>query len=413
MLARAWPRDLVWLLLLASLAAALAPFLRVDWAGLFGAPAGGHEAFRQGRAYDELLSGVTRKMASFYLPMALGWLLCLRCGAIDLSVWVVSSLSGVVAARCILAQAPPWEGMALGVLVGAAVGALNGLLTAVARIPSIIATFLTGLAILFAMQWVQPDRQVVVPDRTFDQWHLPVPTAPGLAAPGAQVGSPTEVPSAEEESQPLFVTQMLLALAAYSLVMIVLLTMDWFRPKAWGPGSRRKLWFSMVASGALAAVGGGLWLLDHGKAPVSTRLVDDFTVPVAALLAGGTFLGGRGRTLLAAVFLPGALLLTNLWREDVWLFQWHAYPLQVALLVCLVLLVQAAGSDFTAGKRAYRAGPLASAVLAAAGIVLLAVGAAIRPDTGRWIQSAGLAIWALAAGVLLVCRLRDRRNHAG
>jgi ribose/xylose/arabinose/galactoside ABC-type transport system permease subunit len=403
---------LVWLLLLVALAAALEPFLRIDWPGLFGAPANSHDPFRQGRAYDELLSGITRKMASFYLPMALGWLLCLRCGAIDLSVWVVSSLSGVVAARCILAQAPPWEGMALGVLAGAAVGALNGLLTAFARIPSLIATFLTGMALLFAMQYTQPARQVVVPDRTFDRWHLPVPTvAAGLSSPSTQGGSPTEVPPAEEESQPLFVTQMLLALAAYSLVMIVLLAMDWFRPRAWGPGSRRKLWLSMVASGALAAVGGGLWLLDHGKAPVSTRLVDDFTVPVAALLAGGAFLAGRGRTLLAAVFLPGALLLTNLWRQEVWLFQWHAYPLQVALLGCLVLLVHAAGSDFTAGTRAYRAGPLASGLLAVAGIVLLAEGAAVRPGTGRWIQAAGLAIWALAAGVLLVSRVRRRKNQ--
>ena len=405
-LARAWPRDLLWFLLLAARAAVLLPLLHASWPDLFGAE---QDDLRRSRAWADLLVGATQQMASIYLLMALGFLLCLRCGAIDASVWVVSSLGGVLAAHAITVHhLPPWLAMALGVLGGAIVGTINGLLTAVARLPSIVATLLTALMILLALQLTQNQRQIRVPDETFDRWHLPAPARASEGVRGPDGPSPGGAPLTAPDSQPLYVTRMLLVLGAYSLVLLALMAGDWRRPRSWGPGSRKTLWASMIASGALSAGGGVLWILDRGVAPVATRLVDNLTVPVAAVLAGGAFLAGRGRTLLAAVFLPAALLLTNTWEGKVDLRQLAGYRLQTLLLGCMLLLVHLAGNDFTAGRRARTLGPLLSCLLAVCAIVLVAAGAGASSRVDRWVQLGGLIVWLLAAALLLVTRMMDK-----
>ncbi len=413
-LAKAWPRDLLWLLLLASLAAALVPYLNVDWQGLLASGDSVAEQIRRGRAYQQFLSGVTRRMAAVDLPMALGFLLCLRCGAVDLSLWSVSSLAGVIAARGILGHLGPAESIALGVLAGAGIGAVNGVLTAVLRVPSLIATFGTGLLVLFLLQGLQPGRQVVVPEQTFSSWHLSVEVAfepregpAGAAAPASRPEEATAaVPVVETESQPRYVTRMLLALGAYSTTMLVLMGADWLRPRSWGPGARKRVWAALTASGALAGVGGVLWLIEHDAAVVASRPVDDFTIPVAVVLSGATFLGGRGRTLLSAVFLPGSLLLVSLWKQEVWPLQRMGLSLHLVLLGFMALLVHVAGSDFTTGPRERRPWALVSCLLAVAGIVLVAAGAGTNLITGRWIQILGLCVWMLAAIFLLICRAR-------
>jgi ribose/xylose/arabinose/galactoside ABC-type transport system permease subunit len=461
-LARAWPRDLLWLVLLAAMAMTLVPQLHLDWAGLLGP--GRDEAARQGKGYGEQLAEITRRMASIYLPMAMGFLLCLRCGAIDVSIWVVSSLGGIVAACCIRAGVPPWAAMSLGVLAGAAAGTISGLLTVIARVPNILAALLTaaavagncllaqlplwaaaglgalvgaafvavnrkliaplsipsalvtfwmGTAILLVVHWTQPAREIRVPEQAFNNWHLPA--VPVREAPSNGQAAP-EAPAYEPESQPLSVTRTLLALGAYSLVMIFLMVADWFRPRSWGPGSRKRIGAALAVSGALAAAGGVISLLDAGKAEVSTRLVDDFTIPVAALLAGAAFLGGRGRTLLSAVFLPVAILLTDIWSRNVLLYQWQGYSLQIVLLGFMILLVQLAGADFTTGRSpaVARLGggrgvmALSSCLLAIAGIVLVGVGAGMSLRGEQWFFRAGLLVWVAGAVFLLVSRARNR-----
>ena len=56
-------------------------------------------------AKGNLLSMVAAHMPSSLLLAALGFLLALRCGALDLSVWAAAGLGGVVAAALILSGA--------------------------------------------------------------------------------------------------------------------------------------------------------------------------------------------------------------------------------------------------------------------------------------------------------------------
>ena len=234
----------------------------------------------------------------------------------------------------------------------------------------------------------------------------------GTTGPASQPEGPIAAAVVETESQPRYVTRMLLALGAYSVAMLFLMGADWLRPRSWGPGARKRIWAALAASGALAGVGGVLWLLEHDAAVIASRPVDDFTIPVAVVLAGATFLGGRGRTLLSAVFLPGALLLVSLWKQEVWPLQRVGLSLHLVLLGFMALLVHVAGSDFTTGPQERRPWALVSCLLAVAGIVLVAAGAGTNLLVGRWIQTLGLCVWMLAAIFLLICRARVRSEPA-
>lgn len=76
-------------------------------------------------------------------------------GDFDLSVGALASLVGVVTASLLVGGTPVVAAIAVGLGVGAAAGALNGLLVAVVRLSAFIATLatmtsFTGLALLFS-----------------------------------------------------------------------------------------------------------------------------------------------------------------------------------------------------------------------------------------------------------------------
>lgn len=95
--------------------------------------------------------------------MALGVMLCMITGGIDLSVVGVANLSSITAGLLLKAMAGadgvlPWYGIpavfVLGIIIGAACGAFNGLLVSRVHIPPILATLgsfelFKGLAIIF------------------------------------------------------------------------------------------------------------------------------------------------------------------------------------------------------------------------------------------------------------------------
>jgi ribose transport system permease protein len=89
--------------------------------------------------------------ASAVSLLAIGQTLVILTGGIDLSVGSTVGLAGVVAARVIHGSSGAggtWTGLIVGVLAGGAVGALNGALISVARIPPFIATLGTLTAAL-------------------------------------------------------------------------------------------------------------------------------------------------------------------------------------------------------------------------------------------------------------------------
>ena len=88
------------------------------------------------------------------LIVAIGMTLVILTGEIDISVGSIFAISGVVAG--VLAKAGlPLTMVALGaVLAGAGLGAINGALIAYARIPSIVVTLATMVALRDGLRWV-------------------------------------------------------------------------------------------------------------------------------------------------------------------------------------------------------------------------------------------------------------------
>ena len=436
MLARSWPRDLLCMALLVGLAFALIPALHIDWSAAFGGGAGTtDDRLARTDAIGEAFRRLIGPMVCAYMIMGLGFLLCLRCGALDLSMWVVSGLGGVVMAAMILAGRSPLEGMIAGVLAGAAVGAVNGLLVAWARLPSVAVTLVVALAAMWGMQAKYPQRQIVLPevihrldangklrlDRggnpitvpVFDSWHIVHKVemvSPDNSLSASHRAQPEVV--REEIGRPLYVTRMLIVACVYSAVMLAILFIQRSMPGRPRPGSRWALFGALCMSGALSATAGALLLLDLNAATVPTRPVDNLLPLTAAILAGGAFLAGRGRTLLAGVLLPGAMLLCTTWDLNVVLLQWKGYDLHLVLLVCMVLLVHQAGRDFWIGPKAGNLPALISGFAAIAATVAVGASACAQNLHGRVaLQIAGLAIWFLAAAVLALSRLRARRSR--
>ena len=371
-------RDLVGMGLLAAVAVVLFPAWGAD--------------------SDRYLTDVAGQMASIYLLLALGFLLALRCGAIDLSVWVVSALAGLVSAWLINRGVSAAWSLAAGAGAGLVVGAVNGALTVWARVPSVLATLLTAAAAMWALQSAFPGRAVTIPDRTFVRWHVvwPFDRREGRNSPSADRNGPAEPPG-----MPLLMTRMVLVAGTYAAAMLALLAAC--RRDRWD--RRRSLFAALCASGALAGAGGAFWLIDQGQTPVPTRLVDDLRVPAAAVLAGGAMLTGKGRALLAGACLPAALLLATIWRVQVWNLSYQGYALQMLVLIGMTLLVQFAGSSATFARRR-RAWAVAGAVLAAAGLLVVAQSAGASSwRTREVLRMTGSAISVAGAGVFLVWRL--------
>lgn len=81
---------------------------------------------------------------SYRMLLALGMMFIIASGAIDLSVGSILALSAIITASALVSGAPVWVGVSAGLLSGAALGALNGLLIHVTRINALIITLATA-----------------------------------------------------------------------------------------------------------------------------------------------------------------------------------------------------------------------------------------------------------------------------
>lgn len=78
--------------------------------------------------------------AAWFGTMAFGMVFLLSMGEIDLSVGAIFGLSIVVAARMMEGGVPPWIAAALTLLIGAALGAINGIISNLLQISTLIVT---------------------------------------------------------------------------------------------------------------------------------------------------------------------------------------------------------------------------------------------------------------------------------
>ena len=88
------------------------------------------------------------------LVAALGATLVVLAGQIDISVGSVFAICGVMAGVLAKAGLPVGAAVLGACLIGAALGALNGALVAYARIPSIVVTLATMVALRDGLRWV-------------------------------------------------------------------------------------------------------------------------------------------------------------------------------------------------------------------------------------------------------------------
>lgn len=245
---------------------------------------------------------IVGQLTSATMLAALGFLLAMRQGALDLSIWAVMGISGMAAAGLINAGAPAWLGVAGGAALGVAIGGLNALFVAGLRLPSMVITPLMGLGIVLLAGPLTSVREILLRPDAFDTWVRVVHVMfGGRAAPAA----------------PLLTARMFLVAAAWVAVLSVLVGRYHFTfaSNDWRQARRPALALALLVSGGLAGLAGSVWLLDQGYAPVPRRPIDGLAIPTVAILAGGVLLVGRERTILACICLPVAALLVSLWRQ--------------------------------------------------------------------------------------------------
>ena len=355
-----WSRDLMSVALLLILAAALIPAWDI--------------------AADNFLPAVAGHMASFLLLPALGFLLALRCGAIDLSVWVVSCAAGVVAASLLSSGRSVPVAFAAGIATGLGIGLLHAVLVALLRAPSVVVTVATGMATIWVVARLVPARSIAVPESAFGGW----------------MGW---------HNTPMLAARVLAVSLVYLLALVGMLAVDY----ADWRGRRLPRWLGLFvalsASGALSAFGGVVWLFESGHAPVPTRLIDDLRVPAAAVLAGGLFLGRRGRELLAGMNLPAALLICTMWRQEAWVLPAGGSGLapQMLVLACLAIGAHLAFARYLDARGRRGGWPAVAVVLTVSGIA--AVAGAANFHARIWhaaFHAGGVCLWlaGVAAAVL-------------
>jgi ribose/xylose/arabinose/galactoside ABC-type transport system permease subunit len=360
-----------------------------------------------------LVAEVVDRLTSCYLLPTLAFCLVLRRRRIDLSVWAIFALGGVTMAWLInRGVAAPWA-MLVGVLLGATLGLLAGVAIVRLRAASLVATALTGLLAMGICAALGSGRAVPVAESTFHAWYLEVEVSveAGVSdTPSSSHQATPRAPIREHRPAPPAVTRMLIAASGYALAMLALVVVR-IRQRHHGSAPEdapHAVLATLAASGALAALGGAAWLVEHNSAPVATRLVGDLQVPAAALLAGALLLVGPGRTLLMGLCLPAALLAASVWRQELTypavLRSW-GYEAPSAMLALMVLSVHVGMLWWRGMAGRGRWLTVAFWALALGGLLVTALQTVWASYALRHIlHTIGVPAWLLGAGGLLVCR---------
>jgi ribose transport system permease protein len=244
--------------------------------------------------------------AAPFLLMAVGETFVILTAGIDLSVGFVLVLCGVVAGEFYLSNGGPdasvgiiWAGAILGLLTGAAFGALQGFAVAKLKIPPLIAT-LMGLGVAEGLSYLITGGSDVraVPNTLVSsigtgyfagvQWVIIisflVTLVFGLILAYTRFGRYTYAIGSNPEA----------ALRAG-------VNVDWHLIKVY------------ALSGLMAGIAGIVNLAYFGTTTISAHPLDNLTVITAVVIGGASLFGGRGSMLgtFIGVFIP-VLLLSGL-----------------------------------------------------------------------------------------------------
>lgn len=127
--------------------------------------------------------------ASISAITGLGMTLIIAMRALDLSVGSIMGFSAIVSAQLLAAGLPLWLVIALGLVIGAALGLGNGLLIILLRLPSFVATLATLSMILGGELLITHGETVTIHSAVFSRLvigniggHLPIAALIALAA---------------------------------------------------------------------------------------------------------------------------------------------------------------------------------------------------------------------------------------
>jgi ribose transport system permease protein len=244
-----------------------------------------------GFSFQLLFASLT--LAVFLALAGLGQMVVLASGdgSFDLSLPYTITLAGYISAGAISAPAP--ERILIAVVVGMAVGAANGVLTAVLKFPGIIASLAVGYVLFTVILFVEANPATSVSGGLYRFIRL--------QADGASAVLVIEVAIA-------LVVAALLARTVYGRFLHA---MGQSRPAAAlaGVPVRRMIVTNFVVCGVLAGCVGVLLTAYDGGA--FANMGDTYLLgSVAAVVVGGTPVGG-GKTSVAGT-LAGALIMTLL-----------------------------------------------------------------------------------------------------
>lgn len=216
--------------------------------------------------------------------MVLGMTFVIVCGQIDLSVASILGLSACIAAKVGTTQ-PPMAAVSVGVLTGALLGLVNGVLVAYAKLPSFLVTLGTLALYRGIAQAMAGSSSIVFPDAItgFDQLYLPYPVPMALVLVLVFAIGLGAVLHRSVLGRWVYATGSNEQAAVYSAI----------------PVPRVKL-FVFVLSGFLAGIGGLLMNSRLGVARFDHARGFELDVITATVLGGTSIYGGKG-SILGAV----------------------------------------------------------------------------------------------------------------
>ena len=248
--------------------------------------------FASSGSIQQLLVG-----ASLIALLGVGETMVIVTRNIDLSVGSTLGLCAFVVGDLFRSQhIPVWSGFVIAIALGAVVGAVNGAITTLVRVPSLVVT-LAMLYIIRGLDSKLVNGKIVVPSQ--------VPHAFVEVGYQTVLGIPW------------------LAIIVAVVVIVVGYAMRTFRPARElyaigsnpdaaalaGIPSAKRVFFAFVTSGALAGLGGALFLALFAQVDNSAGLGYELNVVAAAVVGGVAIFGGSGTVVGAAL---GALLLNTI-----------------------------------------------------------------------------------------------------
>jgi rhamnose transport system permease protein len=244
------------------------------------------------QSLQQLLSG-----AALIALLSVGETLVIVTRNVDLSVGSTLGLAAYVVGDLFKHQhIPVWSGFVIAVLLGAVIGAVNGLITTVMRVPSLVVT----LAMLYVIRGIDG---VIVNGHTIDPSAIPH----GFTEVGYRtvLGVPWLA----------IIVAVVVAVAGYAM-RSYRCSRDLYaigsNPEAAalaGIPAARRVFTAFVISGSLAGLAGALFLALHAQVDNSGGQGYELTVVAAVVVGGVAIFGGSGTVLGAAL---GALLLNTI-----------------------------------------------------------------------------------------------------